>query len=327
LDLCSLLDSSEQHFEFDRFHEVGRIGSGTEGVVRRYQDSISGKFIAVKSVSLMKYSIIDSFVQERVLREVKSLMKFRHPSIVPLLGYDLQVDSKLLLIAMPYIGSDSLESVLKSPQNYPWLTLTAKTIIIVGIVIGMYFVHCGGIIHRDLKPANVLLDPLSHYPKIADFGWSREGGDTDRITEGRVARLDLGDERNLTLSGTGYAGSPLYMAPEVMTHGGHYSYEADVFSFGIVLYEIVTGKQPCHGVEDASNPVSELFVKVRSGSREAIPETVEPFVAGLISRCWSGDPRHRPTFLSIFNELRANQFKTFRTVDPQAVEHYLQSLP
>jgi hypothetical protein len=135
LDLSSLSDSSEWHFEFDRFREVGRIGSGAQGEVRRYQDRTTGEFIAVKSVSLLKYDINDQAVQDRVFREVQSLMKFRHPSIVPLLGYDLQLDSKLLLIAMPYIGSDSLESVLKSARNHPWFTLTAKTIIIVGIVI------------------------------------------------------------------------------------------------------------------------------------------------------------------------------------------------
>jgi tRNA A-37 threonylcarbamoyl transferase component Bud32 len=327
LYLSSLSEPSEQHFELHRFHEVGRIGSGAQGEVRRYQDSTSGAVIAVKRVSLTEHGVMDRNVSERVLREVKSLMKFRHPSIVPLLGYDLQLDSRLLLIAMPYIGPYSLKSVLESPQEHAWLTLTAKTIIIVGIVIGMYFVHCGGIIHRDLKPANVLLDPISHYPTIADFGWSREGGDNDRITEGRVAPLDMAHDMNLTMTATGYAGSPLYMAPEVMILGGHYSYEADVFSFGIVLYGIVAGKQPCQGVEAAPNPVSELCAKVRSGAREEIPDTVEPFVAGLIRRCWAGDPGLRPTSLGIFNELRANRFKVFRTVDPQAVEHYLLSLP
>jgi serine/threonine protein kinase len=73
----------------------------------------------------------------------------------------------------------------------------------------MHFVHCGGIIHRDLKPANILLDPLSHYPRIADFGWSREGGDTDRITEGRVAPLDHANQRGSSITASQYAGRPL----------------------------------------------------------------------------------------------------------------------
>jgi hypothetical protein len=75
-----------------------------------------------------------------------------------------------------------------------------------------------------------------------------------------------------------------------------------------------------------SNGVNELFGKVRSGSREAIPDTVEAFTAGLIGRCWDGNPDHRPTFLEISNDLQANRFKLFSTVDPEAVERFFQSL-
>jgi serine/threonine protein kinase len=113
---------------------------------------------------------------------------------------------------MPYIGPDSLESVLRSPQDHPWLTPTSKTVILVGIVLGMYFLQCGGTTHRNLKPANVLLDPTSHYPKIADFGLSAEG-------------------------------DPLYTAPEILLTEGC-SKKADAFSFGVLLYEIVTGQKP-----------------------------------------------------------------------------------
>jgi serine/threonine protein kinase len=204
---------------------------------------------------------------------------------------------------MPYIGPDSLDSVLKSPQKHSWLTLTSKTIIIGGIVIGMYFVHCGGIIHRDLKPANVLLDPISHYPKIADFGLSRQ------------------EEVNSTM--TGGQGTPLYMAPEII-NGDRYSNKADVFSFGVLLYEIVTGKQP---LQNSGGSAFRLFAKVTAGSRETIPDTVEHLTAGLISRCWDANPDDRPTFLEIFNELRKNQFKLFNTVDPQGVEYFLKLLP
>jgi serine/threonine protein kinase len=121
------------------------------------------------------------------------------------------------------------------------------------------------------------------------------------------------------------AGSPLYIAPERIA-GPHYSKKVDVFSFGVLLYEIVTGKNPCQGVEDSSDGVYQLYEKVLSGNREEIPRTVEPFTASLISRCWNGNPDDRPTFLEIFDELRENRFRLFRTVDPEAVEQFLQSL-
>jgi serine/threonine protein kinase len=204
---------------------------------------------------------------------------------------------------MPYLGPDSLESVLNSPEKYPWFTSTWKTIIIACIVYGMYFVHCRGIIHRDLKPANILLGPTSHCPKIADFGLSREEDTRAKMTADR--------------------GTPLYMAPEIIK-GDPYSNKVDVFSFGVLLYEIVTGRLP---LQDSGGSIFQLHAKVTAGSREQIPATVEPFTAGLISRCWDGDPAHRPTFQEIFDQLRRNRFRLFSTVDSQAVEQFLARLP
>jgi serine/threonine protein kinase len=305
LDLSSLTESTElqnARFSFDRYHEVDLIGQGAQGEVSRYRDKSNGELIAVKSSWLKNDDITDGMINEAILREVRSLMKFRHPSILPLLGYDVQIESKTLRIAMPYIGPDSLESVLDAPRTHPWLSFTSKTMIVVGIVVGMYLVHCGGIIHRDLKPTNILLDPTSHHPIIADFGLSRK------------------QDVNTTM--THSVGTPLYMAPEIFI-GGRYSNKVDIFSFGVLLYEIVTGQKP---LQDSGNIPFKLFTKVTAGDRAKIPDTVEPFTRGLITRCWDGDPDHRPTFREIFCELRANRFKIFSAVDSLAVEQFLQSL-
>jgi serine/threonine-protein kinase len=209
---------------------------------------------------------------------------------------------------MPYVGPDSLETVLGSPHKYSWLTLTSKTVIIVGITIGMYVVHCGGIIHRDLRPANVLLDPISHYPKITDFGLSRQANANTTEREGGSTLLSLTPGLDKTMAMTGSVGSRLYMAPEVI-EGRGYSSKADVFSFGIFLYEIVTGKPPCQGCGD--NTVSSFCRKVTAGDREEIPDTVRPFTESPIRRCWDHDPHMRPTFLEISDELRKNGFHIF----------------
>jgi serine/threonine protein kinase len=216
-----------------------------------------------------------------------------------------------------------LKTVLESPEDHERFISTAKTVIIVGIVIGMYFVHCGGIIHRDLKPANVLLDPISHYPKIADFGVSRPANVNTSKGEARSNPLSLAPGLDKTMAMTGQIGSPLYMAPEIIA-GRSYSSKADVFSFGVLLYEIVTGKQPCQDCGDCS--IFHFYEKVISGARETIPETVEAFTAALIRRCWDDDPHKRPTFLEIFDELQEHHFKIFSVVDPEAVDEFLQSL-
>jgi serine/threonine protein kinase len=138
LDFSSLSEPQDMQnrvFEFDGYHPVGLIGRGTQGEVNRYEDNTRGELIAVKSSRLRDCDIIDGIMNTKILLEVQLLMNFRHPCIVSLLGYDLQIESKILRIAMPYVGPDSLETVLKSPENHRWLTLTSKTIIIVGIVI------------------------------------------------------------------------------------------------------------------------------------------------------------------------------------------------
>jgi serine/threonine protein kinase len=168
----------------------------------------------------------------------------------------------------------------------------------------MYLVHSGGIVHRDLKPANILLDPTSHCPIIADFGFSRE--------------------EDVSVTMTSRKGTPLYMAPELfLDEHVHYSNKVDVFSFGVLLYEIVTGEKP---FQDCGGIAYRLFDKIRNGSRATIPDTVEPFIRGLISRCWDGNPERRPNFLDIFYELREHQFKIFPAVESQAVEQFLRSL-
>jgi hypothetical protein len=296
---CELQNLS---FDCDRYRMVDLIGRGSQGEVIRYQSRTSDELIAVKSSALSDGDITGGIVNEKVLREVRSLMKFRHPCIVPLLGYDVQIESKILRIVMPYIGPDSLESVLTSPENHPWLSFTSKTMIIVGIVAGMCKVHCGNIIHRDLKPTNILLDPISHCPIIVDFGLSRE------------------QDVNVTM--TFDVGSPLYMAPELFI-GEHYTNKVDVFSFGILLYEIVTGRRP---LQDCGDNPFQLFTRVQNGSRAKIPDAIEPFTTRLINRCWDGDPDQRPTFLEIFNELREQRFKIFSAVDSRAVDRFLQSL-
>jgi serine/threonine protein kinase len=324
LDLRSLPvtnDLQKSVFDFGRFHEVRLIGEGAFGKVNLWQDNTSADLIAVKRVPLQFWDIIDGKVDEKVLREVQSLLRFRHPYIVPLLGYDVQIDLKVLRIAMPYIGSNSLQTVLDSPQNHPWFTVTAKTIILLGIIIGMYFVHCGGIIHRDLKPENVLLDPISHYPKIADFGVSREANANPTMR----TPLSLSPRIDRTMAGTEPAGSPLYMAPEVIAGRG-YSCKADIFSFGVLLYQIVTGKQPSQGVEDDAAGVYKLYEKVMAGIREEIPDTVEPLAKSLISRCWDNDPHNRPSFLEIFDECQMNQFRIFGEVDIAELVAFIQQL-
>jgi hypothetical protein len=326
LDLGSLPISHELEdpvFDLHNYHWAYEIGKGAFGHVDCYKHKATNASIAVKSVVLKDGDIIDGVVDEKIIREVQLLKRFSNPCIVPVLGYHVQDDPAILRIAMPYVGRDSLKSVLRSPQNHPWLSMTSKTIIIVGIVIGMHFIHSGAIIHRDLKPENVLLDTISHYPKIADFGLSRETAANAPMATGTTSPVltDPGMDKSMAM--TGPVGSPVYMAPEIIA-GRPYSSKADVFSFGVLLYEVATSKQP--GENCGEDTLYTFYEKVIAGRRETIPDTVEAFTASLIRRCWDDDPHNRPTFLEIFDELRKNHFNIFSAVGTNAVERYLRSL-
>ena len=148
--------------------------------------------------------------------------------------------------------------------------------IAIGISKGMDYLHQNNIIHRDLKTANLLIGS-GQVVKIADFGVSRlrsQGGEM-----------------------TAETGTYRWMAPEVINHKP-YDHKADVFSFAIVLWELVTTKIPYENL----TPL-QAALGVRQGMRMEIPPKVHPRLSKLIERCWDENPHVRPLFSEITVEL------------------------
>uniref|UniRef100_M8BML2 Serine/threonine-protein kinase HT1 n=1 Tax=Aegilops tauschii TaxID=37682 RepID=M8BML2_AEGTA len=141
---------------------------------------------------------------------------------------------------------------------------------------GMCYLHQRGIIHRDLKTANLLMDK-DHVVKVADFG---------------VARFQ--DQGGIMTAETG---TYRWMAPEVINHQP-YDNKADVFSFAIVLWELLTSKIPY----DTMTPL-QAAVGVRQGLRPVLPEKTHPKLLDLLQRCWETIPSNRPAFPDILTEL------------------------
>jgi serine/threonine protein kinase len=112
-------------------------------------------------------------------------------------------------------------------------------------------------------------------------------------------------------------GTPLYMAPEVAS--GHYDSKADVYSFGLILYEIVSGT----GVFSDDAKKLQLFYDMVKGKRPDIPENVIPFTRKLIERCWSESPTERPSFSEIWKSLQEVKFKIIHGVESAAVEGFV----
>ena len=158
---------------------------------------------------------------------------------------------------------------------------TIRQIILIGIARGMMLIHQHRIIHHDLKLGNVLIDD-NYYPHFTDFGM-----------------LQCFENYEPMMSTSGDFGSPAYMAPEVI-EGETYTTKADVYSFGILMFEVITDIIPYHNIRSSY----QLRLKVvNDGLRPEFSTPVKPALKLLIEKCWSPLQDKRPTFKEIFNKL------------------------
>jgi serine/threonine protein kinase len=116
------------------------------------------------------------------------------------------------------------------------------------------------------------------------------------------------------------AGTPLYMAPEVAS--GHYDEKVDVYSFGLILYEIVSGT----GVFSGDGNKFQLYQNLVRGEFPSIPEAVLPFTRQLIAKCWSKSPRERPSFSEILKMMQDERFKIMPGVEFAGVKGFVEKL-
>jgi hypothetical protein len=278
---------------FSRFKKSGgAAGKGTYGTVYRMIDPATQAVIALKVVTKMMES--HNFDRSKTFREVAMLIRFNHPCILSIIGWDVQ--QLQLHIATEFFENGSLDAVLdgrrKGAPTKPWFNNTGIAIIVAGIVLGMRHIHARGAIHRDFRPEKVLIDNDGH-PQIADVGLCRE--------------MSL----ELTLGG----GTSDYQAPEVLM-GDEYGQPFDVFAFGLVLFELIVGPKVFTGRPSA---VEQQIV---SGKRPPIPSDVLDVSRQLIEGCWEGDPSSRLPFTEVFKRLEEARFQILPDVDVTQVKAY-----
>ncbi|EAZ04185.1 hypothetical protein OsI_26327 [Oryza sativa Indica Group] len=214
-----ILSISTLRVATDNFDDSNKLGEGGFGVV--YKGVLpSDQEIAVKRLSQSSRQGIEELKNELVL-----VAKLQHKNLVRLLGVCLEEHEKLLVYE--YMPNKSLDTILFDPDRSNVLDWWKRLKIVNGIARGLQYLHEDSqlkIIHRDLKASNVLLDS-DFNPKISDFGLARLfGNDQSQDVTNRVI------------------GTYGYMAPEYAMRG-HYSIKSDVFSFGVLILEIVTGRK------------------------------------------------------------------------------------
>ncbi|MFS7943483.1 putative protein kinase RLK-Pelle-DLSV family [Helianthus anomalus] len=271
------------------FSPENRLGEGGFGPV--YKGVLEGKEIAVKRLSRTSTQGLDEFKNE-----VICISKLQHRNLVKLLGCSIQRDEKLLIYE--YMSNRSLDFFIFDKTRSTLLDWTKRFHIIEGIARGLLYLHQDSrlrIIHRDLKASNILLD-VDMNPKISDFGLARSfgGNETQANTEKVV-------------------GTYGYMSPEYALDG-IFSTKSDVFSFGVLVLEIVSGSRNrgfVHTQHD-SNLIGHAWRMYNKGrSMELIDSTMdEPSDSSEVLRsievgllCVQQNPEDRPDMSSVVRML------------------------
>ncbi|CAJ2648785.1 unnamed protein product [Trifolium pratense] len=228
----------------NNFIEANKLGEGGFGIVYRGR-LIEGQEIAVKRLSKTSGQGLEEFKNE-----VKLIARLQHRNLVRLLGCCIDKDEKLLVYE--YMENRSLDSILFHKARKPLLDWNTRYDIICGIARGLHYLHHDSrlrIIHRDLKTSNILLDSEMN-PKISDFGIARIFGQNQ--TEANTLRV---------------VGTYGYMSPEYAMDG-NFSVKSDVFSFGVLVLEIISGKKNrgfCY-TNDDMNLLKNAWTQWREGT-------------------------------------------------------------
>src|SRR6202047_1389630 len=212
----------------DRYEILGELGRGAMGIVYRAKDPVIGRTVAVKTIRLSEEGTGMSHAQlvERFQNEARAAGLLTHPNIVVI--YDAGETDGLCYITMELVNGKSLQSMLDSGQNF---LLPRILHIMEQVCSALQFAHDHNVVHRDIKPANIMLTSDDSV-KVTDFG-------TAKILEYGAAQQ------------TSAMGTPGYMSPEQIK-GKAVDGRTDIFSLGVMLYEMTTGQKPFRGQDIAT---------------------------------------------------------------------------
>ena len=258
-----------------QFELTGIAGRGQTGVVYRAWQAGMEREAAVKI--LHRDLVRDKSMVRRFHREARAVARLSHPNIVTLFTVGM-TDEKVPFIAMEYVDGESLDDVLACGR----ISARRAVRITRQIVSALADTHAAGIIHRDLKPANVLLEQrrcAADFVKVLDFGVAK-------MADGAVTH-GFGESR-LTRDGA-VCGTPHYLSPE-QANSDSVDHRADLYSLGVILYQMVTGRVPFDG-SGVSVMLAHLGRDVPP-PRELVPE-LDPRLEAIILRCLAKTPAMR----------------------------------
>ena len=280
----------------NRYKVSRRIGVGGFGAVFEAEDTKIGKRVAVKV--LARELVSDSAMLTRFRKEAEASSKVGHENIIDITDFDRTVNGYYFLV-MEYLEGTDLGSIIRTGERLPVSRILG---VMIQVARALYAAHNKGIVHRDLKPGNIFLIDRAGSPdfvKVLDFGISKF--------------MEL-DEESSRLTKTGQIiGTPLYMSPEQALGEEDLDHRVDVYSLGVIMYELLTGQPPFTAVnylgiiaQHASDPPKP--------PRKVRPDLdIPPQVETIILKCMAKQPEDR---FSTMAEMEGALIHALATVDP-----------
>jgi serine/threonine-protein kinase len=247
--------------QLGRYTIDAEIGRGAMGIVYKAIDSVLQRTVAVKTVNMaLEREHADKY-EARFYQEARAAGGLNHPNIVTV--YDAGKAGDIVYIAMEYIQGVELRTLLAEGQP---LGVPQALSIAAQVAEGLAYAHQAGVVHRDIKPANIMV--VANGPvKITDFGIARMRASAD-----------------LTQTGV-MLGSPKYMSPEQVI-GKRADHRSDLFSLGVILYEMLTGAAPFNGenITALMYQIVNFAPPAPSSINSAVPEMLDFIVAKMLAK-------------------------------------------
>lgn len=238
--------------QLGRYEVLGELGQGAMGIVYKAKDPLIDRVVAIKTINLGLALDEKEEYEERFYQEAKAAGRLNHPNIVTI--YDVGRSGDVAYIAMEFLQGRELRDIMNESGLLP---VDQVLDIIAQVALGLAYAHEHGIVHRDVKPSNIMVIRDGH-AKITDFGIARMASSSVRTQTGMVL------------------GSPKYMSPEQVM-GKAIDQRSDVFSLGVMLYEMLTGQTPFQGEN-----VNAIMYQTLNAI-PAAPNTLNPAVPEMIN--------------------------------------------
>ena len=266
---------------FGRYHIERKLGAGGMGAVYLAKDKQLDRHVALKTPFFERED--DENTVKRFMREAHAAATIRHPNVCPV--YDVGEYEGRYFLTMAYVNGRSLAEWIQQADQ---TDVETKLEIVEKLARGIQAAHDRGILHRDLKPGNILINEEEE-PFLIDFGMAR--------------RFDR-EETLLTVTGA-IAGTPAYMAPEQISGDGDQIGPAtDIYSLGVILYEMLTGTMPFSG--NLATMLGSIVANNPIPLRSYCPD-LDPALESICHRAMAKEPGDRYASASEFADAIRNR--------------------